>query len=216
MSILQIVATVLQAAAIVVTAFFASRSLHAWRGQLVGKRKFEIAEEILVSAYRLQGRLGHIRNPIAFGGEGKLRPRPEGPEAATARKDMYFVPLARLQEINEDFAQMSKARLLARVYFGADATAPFDAIAGVYNEIAVAARMLVNTAEDDRRAVSLELLQSWEATIWDTSGGTDALAQRVQKAVSEIETFCRPALIVDGAQRRQVAKEVKTEKPTKR
>ena len=86
----------------------------------------------MVATYRIQGRLGDIPNPIVFGGESKLpRPRPEGLEAAAARKDMYSLPFARLQKINDDFAQMCKARLLARVHFGPTAAGPFDASSGV-------------------------------------------------------------------------------------
>jgi hypothetical protein len=202
MNMLQIVTTVLPAAAIVVTAFFAIRGLHTWRGQLLTKSRFEIAEAIMVATYRIQGRLEHIRNPVAFeGGDKSPRPRPEGIEVAAARKDMYFVPFARLQQINDDFAQLSKARLLARVHFGPTSVAPFDAISGVYREIAAASRMLVDTAEESRQN-RLELVQKWEATIWDISGGTDALAQRMQAAVSEIESLCRPALTFNTPQPR--------------
>jgi hypothetical protein len=44
-----------------------------------------------------------------------------------------------------------------------------------------------------------ELVKQWEAAIWDTSGGTDALAQRVSAAVFEIEALCRPALAANVA-----------------
>ena len=50
-----------------------------------------------------------------------------------------------------------------------------------------------------------ELVKQWEAAIWDTSGGTDELAQPVGTAVAEIEALCRPALAanvaVDGSNR---------------
>jgi hypothetical protein len=167
--IIKIAATILQAAAIVVTAIFASRGLHAWRRQLIGKRKFEIAEEILVITYKVQGHLANVRSPIRWGGEGASRPRPKGIEPATERKDMYFVPLERLGKLSDDFAQISKARLLAQIHFGAEAVRPFDAIRNVYHEIAVAGRMLVETAEDPRREVGEALVSGWEATIWDTS-----------------------------------------------
>ena len=40
----------LQAVSIALTAYFASRGLNAWRQQLAGKRRFDLAEEILIVA----------------------------------------------------------------------------------------------------------------------------------------------------------------------
>jgi hypothetical protein len=50
---LKVAATVLQAISVAVAAFFAILGLNAWRRQLIGKRKVEIAEEALLA--RLQG-----------------------------------------------------------------------------------------------------------------------------------------------------------------
>jgi hypothetical protein len=195
----RIAATILQALAIIVTAIFASRSLHAWRQQLIGKRKFEIAEEILVATYKMRGNLAHVRGPLAWGGEGKSRPRQEDAvDSAADRKDMYFVPLERMQKLNDDFAQISKARLLAQVHFGPDAGTPFDAIARVFHDVAVAAHMLINTADERRPDVGEDLVSGWEKTIWAISGGGDELATTISSAVSEIEMFCRPALAESG------------------
>ena len=57
----RLAAVIVQAAAIVVTAAFAVFGLRAWRKQLIGKRKVEIAEETLVSRRTRSGTPWHTR-----------------------------------------------------------------------------------------------------------------------------------------------------------
>jgi hypothetical protein len=68
---------ILQAISISVTAGFAIVGLNAWRRQLIGRRKFEAAEQILLASYKLQHALPGVRNPIVFSEEGTSRPRPD-------------------------------------------------------------------------------------------------------------------------------------------
>jgi hypothetical protein len=190
--VLKVVSTILQALAVVVTAYFASRGLNAWRRQLVGKRKLEVAEDMLLAAYKAQSILLHIRNPITFG-EGQSRPRgkDERPGQADA-KDMYFAPLARMQKLDDDFAQWAKVRFLADAYFGLEAAAPFDVIQGAYHTVAVAARMLVTTVGELPPNDSNK--RKWEEEIWDTQRPEDPIHLQVAAAVRQIETICRPHL----------------------
>lgn len=190
--ILRVASTILQALAVVVTAYFASRSLSAWRRQLVGKRKLEVAEDMLLAAYKGRGALSHVRNPIAFG-EGRARPREQDERPNLANlKDSYFTPLARMQALEEDFAQWSKVRFLADAYFGQEGAAPFDAIRKAYATVTISARMLVMTAGDltpqDPRKVQ------WEADIWDTGTSDDPIRLSIDAAVRQVETACRPYL----------------------
>jgi hypothetical protein len=192
--IIKVAAPTLQALSIAATAIFAVLGLSAWRRQLVGKRRLEIAEEILVATYRIQGDLAHVRNPLVYGDEGQSRPRlAQEMDRAAPVKDNYFVPLERMKKLDDDFAHFQKARLLAQAYFGPEAAQPFDAIMRVYRDVAVAAHMLVTTAGESRRDVGLETVSAWETTIWQISPD-DKFVQAVSHAVTEIEALCRPAL----------------------
>ncbi len=191
----------LQAVSIAITAYFASRGLNAWRQQLAGKRRFELAEEILVVTYKVQRSLAHVRQPLTFGGEGKLRPRDDHErESMAALKDNYFVPLERMKGLDDELAQFSKTRLFAQAHLGREAVAPFDIIMKAYHEVAVAARMLIMTAEERPRDVGLELHQSLQATVWQTSVD-DEIARRVDDAVRAIEDLVRPWLEEPGRRR---------------
>jgi hypothetical protein len=103
---------------------------------------------------------------------------------------MYFVPLARIQKADADFAQFDKLRTVAQAVFGPASVAPFDTIMRVLNEIAIAARMLISTTGP--QGVTPEDRQRWEAKIWQEDG--DDLEIRLAAAVKEIEALCRTHL----------------------
>jgi hypothetical protein len=195
---LKIAAPVIQAVSVAITAYFAVKGLNAWRRQLLGKRRIEIAEEALVAAYKVKNAMSYIRSPGSFGGEGGTRPRVEGENEDLARvKDSYFVPLERMQKTSPDFAEFEKMRLLCQVHFGVDATKPFDEILKARHKVVVAARVLISTADD--RAVQQGFREQLRGDIWESygSGGdvvSDAIVKSVTGAVEQIEAMCRPHL----------------------
>jgi hypothetical protein len=187
----RIVGIAIQAGSIAVTAYFASRGLSAWRKQLVGKRRCELAEEILTSAFTVEQRIRFIRNGMGFKGEGKTRPRLESePDQFSDTRDMYFIPLERISKHDETLTRFETLRVLAQAHWGSHAGRPFDTILSVVREVAVAARMLVSTVGDQGNRGSRS---QWELAIWD-SGPDDALRRRVNDAVRDIESLCRQFL----------------------
>jgi len=186
------IAPLLQTLAIGVTAYYASRGLYTWREQLIGKRRLEVAEETLLATYKARDALGYIRNPGAWGGEGKSRKRDSSePETLADQRDTYFVPLERVQKASDDFAQFQKVSLLCEVYFGPDAGKPFAEVMSVRWKVTGAARMLINTVGG---RIAPELRETWEASIWAGAASPDPLAEAVDSAVREIEALCRPYL----------------------
>lgn len=193
----KIVSTLIQAGAILVTAYFASKGLNVWRRQLIGKRKIEVAEETLIATYRVQRALIHVRDSGSFGGEGSSRPRTaDEPDETTRLRDSYYVPLERIQKYKDDIAQFSKVRVLAQVYFGPEADKPFDEILQVFNRVAFASRTLTSTL-NQRMGRAGERMQPmadrWEAEIW-ARNDDDEISKAVRNAAREIEGLCRPHL----------------------
>src|SRR5206468_9776871 len=103
----------LQATSIAVTAGFAIAGLSAWRRQLVGKRKIEIAEDTLVAVYKVRDAFTYLRSSGAFTTEGQSRPNRENEtESVRSLRDTYFVPLERMQATSDAFAQLWKPGIL--------------------------------------------------------------------------------------------------------
>src|SRR6266446_2425229 len=187
--ITKVAAPVNQAMAVVVTAVYASKGLKAWRQQMIGKRRIEVAEEALVAAYKARANLNFVRSPFGFAGEGGSR-RPEEGETAsdTERLNRAFAPLERIQKCNDDLAEISKIAVLVQVHFGAEEAEHFKVIIQSFNKVAIAATMLMETGED-RDAETRGDKRTWRATIYAHGNGT--ITREVEEAITKIEDLCR-------------------------
>ncbi|SRR5882724_263181 len=98
-------AGIAQSISITLAGLFAIYGFDAWRREFVGKRRMELAEEVLALFYQARDVIGEIRNPGGFASEGTTRnPSPgEKPEhkEGLARA---FVLIERYQRHSELFA----------------------------------------------------------------------------------------------------------------
>jgi hypothetical protein len=182
--VVRLAAVVLQAAAIIVTAVFAVLGLRAWRAQVIGKRKVEIAEETLVLAHKVRSAIAYARMPVHGSREGLSRPREIAEDEDFRKvKDSYFVPVERLRAYDEDFALLERQQLLCEVYFGRDVREPLEAISRVRASILRAARKLL--ASDHGKPVEpdeLAALKRCEAAIWNF-GDFDESVAAIERAL---------------------------------
>jgi hypothetical protein len=180
----------IQTVSIAVTAYFAVAGLRAWRIQMLGKRRFEIAEEAVLAAHRVKESLRFIRTPGSMGEEteGRQRSSDETPEQGRWY-DTYFIIFAREEVVREDFAQLAKSRLLCRAHFGEDAVKPFDDLLAVRAKVLAYAVRLMSL--ESTQALAYSELPKLQGVVL---GNQDAIAAAVDDAVSRIETICRPFL----------------------
>jgi len=177
---------VLQAVSVAVTAVFAVIGLRAWRRQLLGRRKIEVAEGTLLAAYKIKESMSYIRGPGLVG--GSTRPRqPDESEGLASLRDSYFLPLERMQKMSGDFAEFEKMQLLCQVYFGPEAGEPFER---ARHTVWVAATMLIRTAGE--HGMNRKLVDKWCGQIWGLD--EDELTDAVSGAGADIEAMCRPHL----------------------
>ncbi len=188
----RLAAVILQAVAIVVTALFAVMGLRAWRAQLVGKRKLEIAEETLVLTYKIRNAIAYARLPVHGPQEGLSRPRElANDENFRKLKDSYFVPVERLKAYDDDFARLERQALLSEVYFSPELRASLDELLKTRSRILAAARNLLASADSRTLPGGLAELKRCEATIWNYGDFDDETTLLVDKAVSAIERTLR-------------------------
>lgn len=184
---------IVQAISIAITAFFAVRSLRAWRIQLVGKRKFEVAEETILAANKAFESLQWIRNGAVFSNEAKDRPK-EGPELDNdARlRDTYWVPLKRIHDSADQWAELGKVRLLCKIHLGSEAADAAEELFKVRREVTVASRMLVDGVghhDQDK-----EFYEEMRKKIWSVEDEADKLLIRSKKALKKLDEICGPHL----------------------
>ncbi len=121
-SILQVI----QAVSLIVAAWTAIYGINAWRNEFVGKRRIELAEEVLVGFYEARDVIRIIRNPFGHVGEGSTRQAADGePSEMKQILDNAYVVFERYEKHKEVFNRLQSLRYRFMAQFGADAARPF-------------------------------------------------------------------------------------------
>jgi hypothetical protein len=189
------VANLLQALAVTVAAIAAIYGINAWRRQLIGGKRAEVAEKALVAFYEARDVLQEARSPASFGNEGKTRPRQEGEtEAQAGRLDALYAPAERLISQREFFMTLNASRYRFAAYFGSETAAPFLAVLRLRNRVLLAVRMLVTTDLARAPPDLVQQIRRWERDIWLVGDERDEITREIEQAVEQIETVCRPVL----------------------
>jgi hypothetical protein len=197
------VAPVFTAAAAWAAVWIGWRGLEKWRAETIGKRKAELAEEMLSGFYQMRDIIGAIRSPAVFGEEGKDRPRAAEDEndadAVSRAKDTYYVPIARYNESQTVIADLMAKRYRMKAMFGSAADKPFRILHRVLSLIIGSARKLIIVAGKPATETQSKTRQIWETHIsWgageDSAGAEDAIDADVRSAIEAVEDICRPIL----------------------
>ena len=168
--------------AAMVAGWAALRGLDAWRLETVGRRKAELAEEVLAQFYRARDLMTWARFPDEGGTEGGASQ-----------------PVERLARESELFSELQASRYRFMAYFGEEAAKPFDELRRMHKEVLQAADSLAR-ADQPGHSASTADRAAWNATIGRGSAlQQDELAARLDRTIREIERICRP-LIDEGRQ----------------
>lgn len=180
-----------------VTGTVAVIGVTSWRRQMVGKRKAELAEQVLVDFYEARDVFQWVRSSGFLASEGNSRKATEDePDQVRLMRNVYFIPLERLNREKELFARLQARRYVFRAYFGDAGTEPFETLAKAHNEISVTAGLLIQIAEYDgaSKAVSNSRDKLLDDLGWGKRARPDDMDRSIKKAVADIEAICRPML----------------------
>lgn len=175
----------------------AERKFALEKGQLIYKRRFEVAEALLADGYRFRDVMRAARANIPSDNEGETRKSPEG-ETAELRKlrNSYFIPLERLNKHSEFLAKLFAKQDTAVALFGPDTRAAFNLFVESLNDVRIASDILIQTAgfPGPRSDSDRELL----ADLWLGHASVlkreDKVAKRIDDGVKLLEKLCQPVL----------------------
>jgi hypothetical protein len=197
--ILEPLQTIVETLCLIVATGVGVWGLNTWRNEIVGRRKLELAEDVLAMFYEARDIFGWVRFPGSFGNEGQTRKAEESETEEEKRyKNALFVPIERLQQHHEFFGKLQSMRYRFIAYFGVEAAQPFDKIKDAHSSIVTSARMLVRTYRryNEERSDHTNQRERWENDIgWWTREGDDKLNPMINEAVAAIERTCKPYLI---------------------
>lgn len=181
---------------VIIASIVAIYGVRAWRRQFVGKRKIELAEEVLALFYEVRDIIKYIRDPGGFSKEGSSR-ETEGEETPLVKeaRDRAFVPMERYNKHRSTFSKLYSLKYRFVAYFGKDAAAPFDDLRGILNEIFLAARRLSRywsiesgTPMTEEQVKKRDMS---EAIIWEDEAEEDQINPKLDHIIEQMERMCR-------------------------
>jgi hypothetical protein len=195
-------AAILQSVSIIVTCLTVILGVHAWKREFIGRRRIEMAEEVLMKFYQARDAISRIRSPLGYVGEGRNRKRREGESpAASEVLDRAYVVVERYEKEEALFSNLHALRYQVMARLSVDAAKPFDELRTILNEIFFAAQMLgshywqrqgmVPMTEAERES-HLNGMFEKEAIFWAGYEKPDKIAVRVDAAIADIEKVFRP------------------------
>ena len=179
--------TAMAGLATLVAGWAAIRGVDAWRTELVGRRKAELAEDVLAQFYRARDTLIWARIPD--------RPLEIGPHAALRdqRHHSHASPIERLTQESALFSELQASRYRFMAYFGETSAHPFEEMRAIHGEIISSAESLIR---DPNELASDSERDRWEDAIGWVDDADDTLAGRLAATIAAVEHVCRP-LIAD-------------------
>lgn len=180
--------TLLTGLAALVGGWAALRGLGTWRSELVGRRKTELAEEVLAQFYRARDVLTWARTPAV-----REQAAPANDARGVSWNQALSAPIERITEESELFSQLHANRYRFIAYFGEGASSAFEEIRSVHGEVVAAAGELVR--DNAKPAAEGEPQRKvWEGAIGWGQLRDDRTSARVDDAVRRIEQICLPLI----------------------
>ena len=161
---------------------------------VVWRRRYDLAEQVLVAAYEADDALRWARAPVTFVGEAATREPVEGESEKLKRKrDFFFIPLERLSNNGKIFATLQTLRYPVSAHFGEDALKPLGIIAEAHHGIMLAGRILVEHVQEEDDPTFRQNFDGVLQSIGRTPR-PDATDVKVSRAIEQIEAICKPVL----------------------
>ena len=195
---------VLQPASIVLAALVAAYGIDAWRREFIGKRKMELAEEVLALSLEAREIISYMRTPGGI--EDEIQVRHAMKERQTATEIVKSILRRPLEKQDRHLEKLNRLWALSyrfRAQFGSDAAAPIDTLRGVVAQIKTSTQILLELVEDrdftrGDGELRSSLRERHEAIVYASfSAGMsepDKIAVDVDDAIERITTTCRNAL----------------------
>jgi hypothetical protein len=197
---IKIALEVVNTLAIVTASIVAICGISAWRKEFQGKRKIELAEEVLVLFYEARDAIRAIRNPFGFQGEGSTRkPQENETSVQKASRDRAYVVYERFEKRQEVFNKIHSKRYQFMARFGNEKAKPFEDLWNIVFDIQISASQLaeiwseVAFNQDDRDKLK-KVRKELESKIWQ-HGKNDVVDPLVEKVISDIEEICKPIIM---------------------
>lgn len=177
--------------------------IDAWKREFIGKRRIELAEQLLAKFFEVKDAVAYIRNPFSNSEEGKSRQR-SGSELADEAEllDRGYVVVERYTKKESVFAEFNALKYRCMAGFPShEAESIFTDTFSTVNSIFSSARQLATHywKRQGRVVMSpkefqrhLDEMHRHEGIFWDMDDGTDEIRRQLQSIQERLERLTGP------------------------
>jgi hypothetical protein len=198
---IQLVLEIVSTVAVVFASGTAIYGINAWKKEFSGKRKIELAEEVLALFYEARDAISIIRSPFLYEGEdSKRKSQEDETQIQKEAKDLSCLVRKRFQKQQHVFNKLQSKQYQFMARFGYEKAKPFDDLRQMVLEILMSADELVPTmVKRERDVKNEEKLFKKEtelmAVIRENQTVEDPIKLRLKEIISSIEVIYKPIIL---------------------
>ncbi len=196
------IAIIGQAIAVIAACWAIISGVGAWKREFIGKRKIELAEEVLASFFEIKDAIAFIRNPFSSGNEGKSRKRGENESKDEAELlDRGYIVFERYETRKEVFVRFNTQKYKFMASFGSETEEIFNECNTILNSIFFSARQLAThywqrqgrvPMEGDVFQRHLDEMHRHEGVFWDRMDEEDEIRQKLKSIQDKLDLVTKP------------------------
>jgi hypothetical protein len=185
------------AVAACLAAVFAFRGLHTWKSETLGRRKAELAEDLISGFYEARDIIMFARSPGSYSSEWEGIKLGEHDDLPEETKEL-LLPLARIDRNRKPLADLHAKRYRARALFGGQIDEAFSALQTVEALMRTSFRIAFARAKHHPKngngLSADETYRKHEARLFWDGDNEDEIKKELDAAVARVERMCSPSL----------------------
>lgn len=166
----------------------AGMALYTWKKEFIGKKKIDLACDILEQACNMKDLINHIRYPMYLPSElEEIRKElKEDNVEIKENKIFYLVAKHRVRKHREEMEAFLKLRNKAQLYWNKDILKLFIEISNIFRDIMETSESLYS------KNMPQDMILVAKRIAFDTCKDNDEIANKVQKIVDEFKLNLEP------------------------
>ena len=191
-----------QAFAIIAACLAIISGIDAWRREFIGKRRIELAEEVLAAFFEIKDAIAFIRGPFGNSDEGKSRKRGNNETAEeTQMLDRGYVVYERYEQRTDIFNKFNILKYKFMAAFGPETETIFVECNKTLSSIFVSARLLAKIywkrqgripMNEEQTNEHFEKMERHEGIVWDMLNENDEIRKNLQIIQEKLDEVTRP------------------------
>jgi hypothetical protein len=194
--------TFTQAGSVIAACWAIVSGIGAWKREFIGKRKIELAEQVLAKFFEIKDAVAFIRNPFSQNEEGSTRKRGEyESQEATQLLDRAYIVWERYSKKESAFVEFNTLKYRFMAAFGTETQQIFIDTNAVLHSIFSSAQILGTyywqrqgrvTMGPEEFEKHLKEMHEHERIFWDHQENTDTMRLKLQIIQEVLDRTVKP------------------------